>query len=75
MLKHVQKVMDIKHSHEENWLNMEGVVAVGVGKVKGDAGIIVSVDRNHQIIRNQIPLLIDGIRIDVRHTGSVNVQT
>jgi hypothetical protein len=68
----MDKIKQIKKKHEKSWLSIEDVVAVGIGITSDNKpGIIISVKKQPQIIRQQIPAQIDNIKIDIQETGEI----
>lgn len=68
----IEKVRKIKKMHEDEWLSIDNVVAVGIGLVSGEnVGIVVSVARNPEKIREKIPASIEGIPIEIKETGEI----
>lgn len=69
-----QKVKQIKKQHERRWLAINGVVAVGIGKVDNKMGIIISVSGELHKIRAEIPGQINGVPIEIQQTGTIEAQ-
>lgn len=69
-----QKVRQLKRQEEQQWIAMDGVVAVGIGKVSDQLGIIISVAQNVDEVRKKIPKNIDGVPITIQQTGSLEAQ-
>lgn len=68
----IKMIKKIKQKHEREWLQIEGVVAVGIGNLSnGNLGIIVSVKNNAREIRRQIPETIEGVSVEIRETGEI----
>jgi hypothetical protein len=48
------------------------VVAVGIGLVSGgNVGIVISVSRNLEKVREKIPASIEGFPIELKETGEI----
>jgi len=72
MSNQIEKIREIKRKCEKDWLAIDNVVAVGVGRTSdGSIGLIVSVKENAGKIRKQIPSRINGIVIEVQETGEI----
>lgn len=68
----IKMIKKIKQKHEREWLQIEGVAAVGIGNLSnGNPGIIVSVKNNASEIRRQIPETIEGVSVEIRETGEI----
>ena len=71
----IDKIKKVKQLHEDKWLALDGVVAVGIGLVQGDrGGIIISVEANRDTIREQIPSEVEGVPVKVQVTGHFEAQ-
>ena len=72
MTDYLEKVKEVKRNNEKNWLAMEGVMAVGIGKIAdGNLGIIISVKENIAKFRAQIPEKVEDIAIEIKETGEI----
>lgn len=71
MSDQANKALEVKRKNEKNWMAVEGVVAVGVGMEKGKPAIIVSVKKDPDAIRKQIPSAVDGIPVQIQFTGNM----
>ena len=68
----MEKIKKIKKKHQQEWLQIDGVVAVGIGNLSdGTPGIIVSVKKNAREIRRQIPETIEGVGVKIQETGEL----
>ncbi len=72
MSDQTRKALDVKRKHEDKWMNIEGVVAVGLGMVEEEIGIIVSVKKDDGDIRKKIPSAVDGVPVVIRHSGEIS---
>lgn len=71
----LEKVRDVKARREQEWLALEGVVAVGVGVTEQrGAGILVSVRELTDALRERIPRRVEGVPVEVRETGEVRAR-
>lgn len=72
MANDMEKIRQLKRAHESAWMAMDGVVAVGIGLASGGhPAIIVSVSRNLQTLRQQIPRSIEGVPVEVVESGEI----
>ena len=68
----LDKIRRIKARNEKDWLRIEEVVAVGIGKTsEGSTGLIVSVKENAGVIREKIPARIEDVVIEIQETGEI----
>ncbi len=75
MATDMQKIREVKQQQERGWMTIDGVVAVGIGLTSGgEAGIIISVAKNLNSIRSQIPENIRGVAIEINETGEIVAQ-
>ena len=70
----VQNVLKVKRKHEQQWLDIQGVVAVGVGTGESRPAIIVSVERDSEEIRRLIPPLVEDIPVSIKVTGELHAR-
>lgn len=71
----LEKVRDVKARREQEWLGLEGVVAVGVGVTEQRGpGILVSVRELTDALRERIPRRVEGVPVEVRETGEVRAR-
>ncbi|MFQ5769827.1 MAG: hypothetical protein ACE5HX_04790 [bacterium] len=72
MTESITKIRAVKQKHEKAWLAMEGVVAVGIGKTSdGCTGLIVSIKENASKFRQQIPVIIEEVPIEIQEIGEI----
>ncbi len=65
-----QKLKRVKQKVEREWLNIPGVVAVGIGKTgTGKPGLIVSVTELSMEIQTMIPTEIEGVPVELKESG------
>lgn len=69
-----EKVTAIKQQYEQEWLSLEEVTAIGIGKIAEEMGIIISVTENPQKLRRDIPDQIQGVPIKIQKTGEFKAQ-
>ena len=70
--KEYQRIREIKKRVEKDWLNIPGVLAIGIGKTeKGQAGIIVSVNELSLEIQTSLPTEVEGIPVEIKVTGPI----
>lgn len=70
-----RKARQVKQRHEESWMAIQGVNAVGVGLTAGrKIGIIVSVSGEAGKIRKQIPARVEGVPVEIQITGEFKAQ-
>ncbi len=74
MDKTFKKAENILARNRKKWLALENVVSAGIGRTdKGDICILVLLARDNNSIRRMIPGEIDGIPIEVRVSGKIDV--
>jgi hypothetical protein len=72
MTSSLKKIAAVKKKHERAWLNLEGVVGIGIGETsQKQPGIIISVKALTDTIRGSIPESVEGVIIEVRETGEI----
>ncbi len=68
----MDEIREVKRAHEARWMEMEEVVAVGVGQLEdGEPGIVVSVRSGADEVRTSLPDSVDGVSVEVRTIGDV----
>lgn len=73
MAPSMDRVLQVKRKHENAWLSIDGVVAVGVGTTSDNlAAIVVSVASGSAPVRARIPQAVEGVPVEVRVTGQLN---
>jgi hypothetical protein len=66
----IEKTKRVKQQHESEWMDVQGVQAVGIGRTsRGNIGIIVSVSEINDAISNNIPDTIESIEVEIQKTG------
>ncbi len=72
MSEQIEKIKSIKKKYEKTWLQLDGVVAVGIGKTSdGNLGVIVSVKKNGRKYGEQIADNIEGVPIEIQETCEI----
>ncbi len=74
MSDQTQRAIDAKRKHEESWMRLDEVVAVGVGMDDNQPAIIISVKAAADDIRRQIPSRVEGVKVVIRQTGEIKAQ-
>ena len=75
MNNQLENIRKIKKKYEMEWLQIEGVVAVGIGQLKEHGpGIIISTREDPAGIRQQIPQLVENVHIHLQKTGPIDAQ-
>lgn len=69
-----KEVTATKQRYEQEWMALEEVTAIGIGKVADQIGIVISVTENPEKVKREIPDRIEGIPIKIQKTGELNVQ-
>ncbi len=70
MAESLDRVRAVKQAHEQRWLVLDGVVAVGIGqRADGTPQIVVSVEADSARLRRQIPQQAEGVPIEIQVTG------
>jgi hypothetical protein len=63
--------LKVKRKNEKKWLRLKGVVAVGIGKVGDNIGIIISVENESDIPHIKIPALVDHVPVKIQSVGKI----
>lgn len=68
-----ERIAAVKKTHESSWLAVDGVVAVGIGRISGNRiGIVISVKKDCASIRARIPPSVEGVAVELRETGEIH---
>ncbi len=68
-------IQDIKKQHAARFLEMPGVVSVGIGiDADGNQAIIVGMDGSHPETEAKIPATLEGFPLVVQSVGSIKAQ-
>lgn len=72
MQDQLEEIRQIKRKHENDWLKIDGIVAVGIGMTASKKmGIIISTKINPKLLTDKIPSVLQGIPIEMQHTGEI----
>ncbi len=63
--------LKVKRKNEKKWLRLKGVVAVGIGKVGDNIGIIISVENESEIPIVKIPALVENVPVKFQSVGRI----
>ncbi|KAA3663480.1 MAG: hypothetical protein DWQ10_00070 [Calditrichaeota bacterium] len=70
-MKPLEKIKEIKAAHEDNWMALSRVQAVGIGLLKnGETGIVISVDKYDVSLVSLIPEQIEGVFVEIVESGT-----
>lgn len=73
--KMASNIRDVKAKHEEQLMQLPGVVSIGIGKDEaGKTAIIVGLDRPRPDTEAQIPQHLEGHPVIVQTVGPVQAQ-
>ena len=68
-------IQEVKKQHEARFLDMPGVVSVGIGlDPHGNQAIIVGMDASNPEIEADIPEMIEGFPVIIKIIGSLKAQ-
>ena len=68
-------IQEVKKQHEARFLDMPGVVSVGIGlDPNGNQAIIVGLDASNPEIEANIPKMIEGFPVITQIIGSLKAQ-
>jgi hypothetical protein len=68
-------IQEVKKQHEARFLDMPGVVSVGIGlDPYGNQAIIVGMDASNPEIEADIPEMIEGFPVIIKIIGSLKAQ-
>lgn len=68
----LERIREVKARREGEWLALEGVVAVGIGRTaERGTGLLVSVEEVTPSLRERIPREVEGVPVEVRETGTI----
>ncbi|GAO31167.1 hypothetical protein [Geofilum rubicundum] len=68
------RALKIKRRYERQWLSIDGVTAIGLGKDNHGTAIIVSYCTNPEGIKKAIPASVDRIPVIFQFSGTINAQ-
>jgi len=67
----IQAAKNVKKRYEKKWLNIKGVLSVGIGQVNNMAGIIILVNKNSYYEKVRIPSLVDGVPVEIQYSDEL----
>ena len=68
-------IQEVKKQHEAVFLDMPGVVSVGIGlDPNGHQAIIVGLDESHPKTMEKIPAMLEGFPVVTQIIGSIKAQ-
>ena len=68
-------IQEVKKQHEALFLDMPGVVSVGIGlDPNGNEAIIVGLDGSHPETRAKIPSVLEDFPVVIQMVGSLKAQ-
>jgi hypothetical protein len=68
-------IQEVKKQHEARFLDMPGVVSVGIGlDPNGNQAIIVGMEASNPEIEADIPEMVEGIPVIIEIIGSLKAQ-
>lgn len=70
----IEKTKRVKQQHESQWMKIDGVNAVGIGRTsRGNIGIIVSVSELNDTISQNIPETVENVDVEIQETGEFRI--
>ncbi len=69
-----RRALKIKKKHERQWLSIDGVTAIGIGKDNDSTAIIVSYSGNSDGIKKAIPALVNHVPVIFKFSGPMKAQ-
>lgn len=71
----MRKARVVKQRHEKAWLELDGVVSVGVGLTSdSELAVIVGLRAKSEQVARRIPPQVDGIRVLLVPAGHISAQ-
>ncbi|MGD8880857.1 MAG: hypothetical protein PVI82_03130 [Desulfobacterales bacterium] len=68
-------IQEVKKQHEALFLDMPGVVSVGIGlDPNGNQAIIVGLDGSHPKTKEKIPSMLEGFPVVIQIIGPIKAQ-
>lgn len=68
----LEKARRIKREQQKSWMQVNGVVAVGIGNTSDNKlGLIISVENNPADFKNRFPSQIEDVPVEIRYTGNI----
>jgi hypothetical protein len=72
MEKQIQQAKEAKLKYENEWMQINGVSAIGIGMTReGSVGLVISVTKKDDQIFNRIPEKIDNVCVEIHETGEL----
>jgi len=72
MEKLIEKAKKVKAKHQDEWLENNSIVSIGVGFIEENViGILIGVKGNIEPIIAKIPDTIDGIPISIKKVSKI----
>jgi len=72
--RELKKVREVRQKFEQEWLKIEGVSSIGIGKEGSSYAIVISYSTNETYIRTNIPALVEGIPIIFTYSGEITIH-
>ena len=68
-------IQEVKTQHEALFLDMPGVISVGIGlDQNGNQAIIVGLDGSHPETRTKIPAMLENFPVVIQTIGPIKAQ-
>lgn len=67
----MQAAQSVKKRYEKQWLNIKGVISVGIGRVNNRAGIIIVVNKNIYHEKILIPSVVEDVPVEIQYSGEL----
>jgi hypothetical protein len=67
----MQAAQNVKKRYEKQWLNIKGVISVGIGRVNNRAGIIIVVNKNIYHEKILIPSVVEDVPVEIQYSGEL----
>ena len=66
-------IEQVKQTHEQSLLGIDGVQGVGISAETGEPAITVYVDRQTSELRAQLPKRLDGFPVRIETSGELSI--
>lgn len=66
-----QAAQNVKKRYEKQWLNIKGVLSVGIGRVNNKAGIIIMVNKNKFHKKVLIPSVVEDVPVEIQYSDEL----
>ena len=71
----VENIKRLKKKYEKEWLRIPQVQAIGIGVTReGKQGIIISVVQVDKTLKQQLPVEVEGVPVELRKSGPFSAQ-